>query len=156
MKIVLHIFTVSIILFSSFVFGNDGKSDKELLNDVIKDFQTSISEKDEKRFLELFYDHTVVFLGTNPDKRLGSEPSNNGLMYSTHVGFIGWIVSSSKDVEEKIWDVIIKTDGNIASIYFTYSFHVDKTKTNWGDEQWSLIKIGDDWKIVSVLYTAKY
>ncbi len=151
-----QIIFILLITFSNLTFGTNDNSDTKKLNHILNEFLTAISNKDEKEFLDLFYDHSVVFVGVNPDKRTGNLPSNNGLMYSTHVGFIGWIVASPKKVEEKVWDVKIETDGNIASIYFSYSFHMDDKKINWGDEQWSLIKVGEHWKIVSVLFTAKY
>ena len=56
-------------------------------------------------------------------------------------------------MEEKFWDIDIKTDGEIASIYFKYSFHIGDYKYNWGDEAWDLVKTADGWKIVSVIYS---
>lgn len=145
-----------VFTYSSFVHGSDKNNDVDQLKKLISEFKGAIKEKNERKFLELFYDHTVVFVGINPDKRKGSMPSNNGVMYSTHVGFIGWIVSSEKEITEKMWDINIQTDGDIASIYFKYSFHMDNKKSNYGDETWSLIKTTEGWKIASVLFSANY
>ena len=154
MTILNKIATLLLFVFSSFAYGSD--DDIKQLNEMIAEFQGAIADKNEVRFLELFYNHTVVFVGINPDKRKGAMPSNNGLMYSTHVGFIGWITSSQKEIKEKMWDINIQTDGDIAVIYFSYSFHMDDKKSNYGDESWSLIKTTEGWKIVSVLFSANY
>lgn len=134
-----------------------GKSlEKTLLEQIVAEFQLAIVNKDEEKFLNLFYDHTVVFMGINPDKVRGIKPSNNGLMYSTHLGFIGWIVNSPKAMEEKVWDVNIQTDGHLASIYFKYALYIDSKEENYGDETWNLVKTVEGWKIVSVVYSAIY
>ena len=123
------------------------------LEQVIKDFGDAIKENDEQKFTNLFYSKNRPWLGVNAKKRKGKLPSQEGLVYASHLGFISWIATSNEQMEEKFWDIDIKTDGEIASIYFKYSFHIGDYKYNWGDEAWDLVKTADGWKIVSVIYS---
>lgn len=141
---------------SHLAMASADNSNLQQLKQVISDFSNAIKTKDETGFISLFYNHNVVFLGINPAKRTGIKPSQNGLMYATHLGFIGWIVNTEQTTEEKIWNSKIHSDGNIASIYFNYSFHLDGKTINDGAETWSLIKTSNGWKIVSIVFSAQY
>ena len=149
------ILLLSCLHFSSNAMPNMESHDKELTN-LVDEFMAAIKEKDERKFTNLFYSNSVPWLGINPKKRKGDVPSNDGIIYATHLGFIGWIASSQEKIEEKYWDLDIKSDGDIASIYFKYSLHIEDYKMNWGDEAWDLIRTTDGWKIVSVIYSATY
>ncbi|MCG7565349.1 hypothetical protein MHM95_03480 [Pseudoalteromonas sp. CnMc7-15] len=146
-----------LVCFHSFLYASESPkhSHKQIVK-VVDDFMLAIKNKDEQSFTDLFYSNNVPWLGVNPEKRKGNLPSNDGIIYATHLGFIGWIASSEENIEEKYWDLTIKSDGEIASVYFKYSFHIGDYKMNWGDETWDLIKTIDGWKIVSVIYSATY
>ncbi len=145
------------IIFSLFLslgaFAADsGKQDKEIM-DVVEGFRISIIEKDENRFVNLFYDMSIPWIGVHTYRRAGVLPSKNGIDNGSLTGFIGYIFSTREHIEEKFWDIRIHTDGGIASVYFKYSFHKDGYKENWGDESWQLIKTGEGWRINSVIYS---
>jgi hypothetical protein len=67
--------------------------------------------------------------------------------------FIEGIVANTPRSEEKFENVRIDTDGDIASVYFDYSFHADDRKSNYGKEAWHLVNTDDGWKIVSVIWS---
>lgn len=149
-----------ILFFACFhfsLYADERREDhhKQLVK-VVDDFMTAIIEKDEQAFTTLFYSNSTPWLGVNPQKRKGELPSNDGIIYATHLGFIGWIASSKEKIEEKYWDLDVKSDGDIASVYFKYSLHIGEYKMNWGDEGWNLIRTPEGWKIVSVIYSATY
>ena len=70
-----------------------------------------------------------------------------------YLSFIEGIVADPRRSEEKFENVRIDTDGDIASVYFDYSFHADGRKTNYGKEAWHLVNTDDGWKIVSVIWS---
>ncbi len=155
MKKFIVIFTVVLLGFSSLSFSDEVKEDtshKEVMQ-VVEDFRTSIIEKDEAKFVKLFYDKSIPWLGIYSEKRTGKLPSQYGVDHGSYVGFIAWIVAVPDKVEEKFWDIEVATDGEIASVHFKYSFHVSDYKENWGDEAWHLVRTGDGWKINSVIYS---
>ncbi|MBO1254996.1 hypothetical protein J3L16_04750 [Alteromonas sp. 5E99-2] len=63
------------------------------------------------------------------------------------------MISDSENLEEKIWNVEVATDGYLASVHFDYSDHVNGKKRAWGTESWNLIKVNKEWKITSVAFT---
>lgn len=69
------------------------------------------------------------------------------------VKFIDGIVSDSEPVEEKFDHLRIDTNGDIAQVYFDYSFNRGDYQSNWGQEAWQLVRTGDGWKINSVIWS---
>ena len=126
---------------------------KKEIMEVVEDFKQSITDKDEKKFIDLFYDKSIPWIGIDSKRRKGNLPSESGVIQSNHLSFIRGIVKKDDKVEEKIWDIEIMTDGEIASVHFKYSYHRDNYKKNWGDESWQMIKTPDGWKINSVIYS---
>ncbi|REC62886.1 hypothetical protein DRF65_08680 [Chryseobacterium pennae] len=47
----------------------------------------------------------------------------------------------------------IDTDGSIASVAFNFSFWAGGKKGLWGKESWGLVKIKNEWKITSVIFS---
>ncbi|WP_346838594.1 hypothetical protein [Microbulbifer sp. SAOS-129_SWC] len=126
---------------------------KEEVAAVVESFRQAIIDKDEKTFVNLFFDQSVNWMSVNGARRSGSLPSQSGINIGSYRGLIGWLVSTDVKAEEKFRDVHIMTDGEIASVHFKYSFYEGDYKHNWGDESWQLMKTADGWKIVSVIYS---
>ncbi len=151
--------TISFLLISFQVHSVEPpRSEVETINAVIKEFQDSILQKDKKRFLALFQSETTPFIGINSDadvelsKRSGKTGLDKVFRWD-HAGFMDWIVTSEKKIEEKISDIDIKTDGDIASVFFTYRLMENGRENNSGVEAWQLIKTADGWKINSVIWS---
>lgn len=149
------------IFFQSTVHAYEKSMQTELKNieAVIETFRVSLINKDKPAFLELFYNKSVPWLGVANDKTIAMSPSKEGDRQRLKVGgsdylsFIDWIVSTPKAIEEKFWDIKILQDIDIASVHFSYSFHQDNNKTNWGEEAWHLVRTEQGWKIASVIYS---
>lgn len=69
------------------------------------------------------------------------------------MAFIDGIIETSARKEEKLWNVRIDSDGQVASVSFDYSFHSGDYKSNWGQEAWQPVHTGQGWKINSVIYS---
>jgi hypothetical protein len=54
-------------------------------------------------------------------------------------------------LEEKFYNVRIRTDGSVASLSSDYSFWSNNQKSNWGEENWELVFNGMDWKIAVII-----
>lgn len=143
-----------LLVFSTahFVRAENTKHYDEVMQ-VVENFRLALVEKDEQKFVDLFYHKSVPWIGITGLKRTGNLPTNNGEQLGNHLSFIGWVVSTPQQIEEKFWDIKIHTDGDVASVYFKYSFHKDNYKSNWGDESWHLINTMQGWKISSVIYS---
>jgi hypothetical protein len=142
----VKIFSGSLISLIMFVSTHSFSADKvniphKEIMEVVESFRVAIIEKDEAKFVNQFYDKSIPWLGVAAEKRKGILPSESGIDHGGHMGFITWVVSSNERMEEKFWDVNIETNGDIASVYFKYSFHIGDYKSNWGDESWHLIMV---------------
>ncbi|NOK12278.1 nuclear transport factor 2 family protein [Corallococcus exercitus] len=127
---------------------------------VVEQFRTAILHKDKERFLKLFLHDSPIWQSVHADESLArvrqKVPDATKVRVApkdNHLDFIDWIVSGKEQREEKFSHVRIDTDGDIASVTFDYSFHVDGRMTNSGREAWHLVNTGGGWKIVSVIWS---
>jgi len=127
---------------------------------LVESFRTAIIDKDRERFSRLFLREDIAWQSVVGDASLQrlreAKPDTPKLRIdpaSTWVSFIDGIVASPKRLEEKFSDVRVTTDGDIASVYFDYSFNADGKETNHGHESWGLVRTDDGWKIVSVVWS---
>ena len=75
---------------------------------------------------------------------------------SNYLTFIDGITKSDAKPSEEIFrDIIIDTDGEIASVNFDYSFLLDGKEANWGREMWHMVRTEEGWKIISVIFSQR-
>ena len=138
-------------------------SDVAAVKQVVEAFGTAIVNKDKPAYMNLFFSDKPEEVGWQAvvdDMRLQSIqltrpqaikarriPANN------FVSLIDSVVSSKTLEEERIANVCIHTDGEIASAVFDYVYLSDSKATNKGSEHWQLVRTEGGWKIYSVVYT---
>lgn len=127
---------------------------------VIEAFRTSIIDKDKARFVKLFLYEDIpwqdVMSDTDLQRRREKQPDARKVTVSPrdrYLSFIDGIVADTAHTQEQFRNVRIDTDGDIASVFFDYSFHADQRETNHGKEAWHLVRTDDGWKIISVIYS---
>lgn len=139
-----------------------GKTDsaKKQIEGVIETFRTAIINRDKDRFTRLFLHEQPVWQSVMSDEGLQRARLQNPQAMKVRINleknyrsFIEGIVANTRRSEETFENVRIDTDGDIASVYFDYSFHADDRKTNYGKEAWHLVNTDDGWKIVSVIWS---
>lgn len=139
--------------------------DVAALRQVVETFRTSIINKDRAAFLGLFIseDPTQVTWQLVDDdarvarlkeivpeaRRVVRWPENN------HVAMIDRTVAIKESIEEVIRDVVIDTDGEIASVNFNYTVVFDGKEEHGGREMWHLVRTDDGWKIISVIWSQR-
>ncbi len=57
--------------------------------------------------------------------------------------------------DERAWDYRVRLDGPLASAWVRYGFYVDDRLSHCGVDAFELIRRGDGWKIVSLVYTRR-
>ena len=135
------------------------------IKQVVELFRTSLINKDKATYISLFFSDKPEDIGwqfvsedtrlqhirkTKPDAIKARQiPSNN------FVSLIDAAVATKEPREEKISNVRIETDGEIASVSFDYDFLANEKRTNWGKEMWQLVRTEKGWKIISVIYTIR-
>ena len=144
---------------------NDAK-DVAAVREVVEKFRTSIIRKDKATFVSLFYsdkpEHVtwqfVVddprltrFQKTKPEARKARR-----IPESNYLTFIDGITKpEAKPSEEEFRNILVDTDGEIASVNFDYSYLAGGKETNWGREMWHLVRTEAGWKIISVIFSVR-
>jgi hypothetical protein len=162
-------FTLILLISKSVIACND----EQALNDLVKLFETSIINKDKSTFMELFVEGTVSWVGvqtkTDYENELKWANSKEGIELKKQIGdkfrepakyrhstpeiFIDSIIDNTKQPREEITNVNVVSDGEVAIIYFDYTFYDGNTKVNSGKENWQLIKSRNGWKINAVNFS---
>ena len=143
----------------------DVNRDTLAVKQVVEDFRMAILNKDKTSYMGLFFSskpEDIVWQAVVDDAKLAKIrldrpqavkarhiPTNN------FVALIDTVVASKASEEERISNVQVDTDGEIASASFDYAYLSDGKVTNWGKEQWLLVRTEQGWKIVSVVYTIR-
>lgn len=142
-----------------------GADSNKAINEVIETFRTAIINKDRDAFLKLFFKDDITWAGvttdasiehmyaTRPDPKL-KRPHKT--FSSTPVKFIGRIVEDKAKIEETFSNVRIDTDGDVAQVWFDYSFITDGYKQNWGKESWQMVRTETGWKIAAVIWSMEF
>ncbi|MBL4630331.1 MAG: hypothetical protein JKY14_03960 [Paraglaciecola sp.] len=148
-------------------------NDEPALNGIVKSFQSAIINKDKSKFLDLFIDGTVSWVGVHTKKDFENElkwvNSKEGRELKRQIGdkfrepakyrhstpaiFIDLIIDNTKKQREEISNVKIVCDGEIATIYFDYIYYDGDKKSNSGKENWQLVNTGNGWKTNAVNFS---
>ena len=161
-----YIFCIFIYVFS---INNclAGVPENQEVRAVIKAFDESIQNKDKERFLDLFIEKGVSWIGVFSEKdmevrtalveKINKEDNKNLVatrtFLSTPQEFIEMIMSRETPSREEFSNIKIHSDSNISTVYFDYIFYNDNKKQNWGSESWQLVQTTKGWKIQAVSFS---
>jgi hypothetical protein len=130
---------------------------------VIESFRAAIIDKDKARFTGLLLHENITWqsvIGESNFSRLREKKPEAVKakidLKRTPVTFIDGIVSSPDRSEEQFRNVRIETDGDVASVFFDYSFLNNGRETNHGKEAWHLLRTEQGWKIASVVWSVNW
>ena len=133
------------------------------LRTLVTTFTESIAEKRREPFIDLFLNQHVPWIGVFDDaaaKRIALQQPTWGRVIpyanDTYLSFIDDISMRKERVEEKMSNVKIETDGEIATVLADYTFNVGGQLKNWGKESWHLLHTDAGWKISSVIYSVTF
>jgi hypothetical protein len=115
-----------------------------------------MTTKDSTTFYNLFYDGPVAWVGVyqnaTQQKRSSSNPGIADHKLSDYKSWFRSIIQGSPK-EEKFYNVQINTDGHVAAVTFDFSYWAGGKKGIWGKETWGMVRINNEWKITSVLFS---
>ena len=140
--------------------------DRASIEKIVETFRVSIINKDKDSFLKLFYSESIPWIGVTTDKSLAWQNAHKpkpGLpdLKKIFAGdgpkkFIEGIVKFGGNDEEKFDNVRIESDGDVAQVWFDYSYNFNGYKANWGKEAWHLVRTEGGWKISSVIWSMEF
>ena len=136
---------------------NNNTQTENDIHALIETFRRAIITKDANAFLALFHHNHVPWIGIYDDATLAEGKMLNAkhtkVWEETHQEFIQRIVEHPARLEEKFFNIRVHSQGDVASVTFDYSFHIDAHKNNWGEETWQLIHGEQGWRINAVAYS---
>lgn len=126
------------------------------INKVLQTFMHCMTTKDSATFYTLFYDGPVTWVGVyqtaTQQKRISSNAGMPDHKLSDYKSWFRSIILGSPK-EEKFYNLQINTDGHVAAVTFDFSYWAGGKKSIWGKETWGMIRINNEWKITSVLFS---
>ena len=141
-------------------------ADRARILQVVEAFRVSVIKKDTATFMQLFYSEAIPWIGITTDKSLARENANKpdpkmpdqAKVYGSGSPrkFIEGIAKNSALIEETFDKVRIDSDGDVAQVWFDYSFNEGNYKQNWGKESWHMVRTGAGWKISSVIWSMEF
>ena len=146
--------------------AHNDPEDVAAVREVVEAFRLSIINKDKATFIGRFYSDNpehVTWQMVDDDARVARLkefvpearrvvwwPENNYLTMIDRT-----VEAGSEPIEVVFRDVIIDTDGEIASVNFDYSMLLDEKEQHWGREMWHLVRTDDGWRIISVIWSQR-
>lgn len=161
-KVVATMLALCVLIFSSQRVHAQDTESKTQIENVIERFRAAIINKDEEGFLKLFLKEDITWIGVTSDAsiaRLYANRPNPALKPPRKIRdssprqFIKLIAADKAKTDEPISNVRIDSDGDVAQVWFDYSFLSGDYKENWGKESWQMVRTEDGWKIAAVVWS---
>ncbi|WP_313171473.1 YybH family protein [Massilia oculi] len=137
-------------------------ADKQQIEAIVEAFRVAIIEKDIDSFMKLFLHEDITWSGVMSDgslARINAEikdpnaPRPMKYFNGKPRKFIEGIAKSPSRKEETFDSVHIDSDGDVAQVWFDYTFVEDGHKNNWGKESWQMVRTASGWKIAAVIWS---
>ncbi|NNG25573.1 YybH family protein [Telluria aromaticivorans] len=140
-------------------------ADKQQIDAIVETFRTSIIKKDTAAFMQLFLHEAITWTGVvtdtsierlyanRPDPKLKRPAKYRN---SSPRKFIENIAKDHEQIEETFANLRIDGDGDVAQVWFDYSFVASDYKQNWGKESWQLVRTDAGWKIAAVVWSMEF
>jgi hypothetical protein len=135
---------------------------RQAIEGIVETFRKAIVDKDEAAFMKLFLREDIGWVGVYTDGSIdryhagmkdpkAARPPK--FFSSSPRKFIANIAKASEPRAETFDNVRIESDGDVAQVWFDYSFLADGYRQNWGKESWQLVRTEAGWKIAAVVWS---
>jgi len=139
----------------------DASPDTQAIAQVVQAFGQAIRARDAAGFRALFLPDAVTWRQVYADdslrrlrqrRTLEKVPPLDG---DSPGAMIDGIVRAGAAVDEPVAGLRILSDGDVATVFFRYSYCVDGAPTNYGSESWQLLRTEAGWRIASVVWSVR-
>jgi hypothetical protein len=136
----------------------DDASTKEI-QQVMDEFHEAVTSHNGARLTKLFLPQGSVWLNVLTDKAykhaLEQNPSTVKVKVGSYEDFAKVVSTTTKNLDPRHTNVIIHTNGTVATVYFDFVFYIDGQPENQGSETWQLVKGTDGWRIAALSYSSE-
>jgi ketosteroid isomerase-like protein len=133
-------------------------ADIAAIEKVTEDFRAAIRKKDTLLLSSLLLDSHILFASPMPPAAIKNISEKIDAHFDGLPGgaaqFLEFIMREKGEVDERFYNIKITQDGHAAFVMFDYDFSINGKVSNYGVEQWQMMKSKEGkWKIVSVFWT---
>ncbi|AJC46831.1 DUF4440 domain-containing protein [Xanthomonas sacchari] len=139
----------------------DASPDTHAIAQVVQAFGQAIRARDAAGFRALFLPDAVTWRQVYADDSLHRLRQRRALEKVPPLdgdspgAMIDGIVRAGAAVDEPVADLRILSDGDVATVFFRYSYCVDGVASNDGSESWQLLRTEAGWRIASVVWSVR-
>jgi len=136
--------------------------DRQQIEGIVETFRTSLIKKDTATFMTLFLHEGITWSGAFTEGSIARFQASqkdpkakrpNKYFNGSPRKFIEGIAKNPAPQEETFENVRIDSDGDVAQVWFDYSYIDDGYKQNWGKESWQMVRTDSGWKIAAVVWS---
>jgi len=135
-----------------------GQSDKSDIEQVMNNFHEAVVSHDGTRLSNLFLPEASLWLNVLTDEAYehvkAGTASAPKVRASNYRDFAKFVSTTTKSLDPRHTNIVIHTDGTIATVYFDFVFLIDGKEENHGSETWQLVRGVDGWRIASIVYSS--
>ena len=139
--------------------ASDHQSDETAIEQVMERYHAAILAHDGTALAGLFLPDANLWLNVLTDSAYAQaqakSPTVQKVRVSSYKDFAKLVSTTPKNFDPEHSNVVIRTDGTIAVVYFDFIFNVDGKANNRGSETWQLVKAADGWRIASIVYSSE-
>jgi hypothetical protein len=137
----------------------DAASDRSDVQHVMDAYHEAVLNHDGDRLASLFLPAGSLWLNVLSDKAYAAarakSPDAPKVRVGSYASFAKLVATSKASFNPTHTNLLINSDGTIASVYFDFVFMIDGKPTNRGSETWQLVKGSDGWYIAALTYSSE-
>jgi hypothetical protein len=133
-------------------------SDTQDVQHVLDAFHDAVYANDGQRLASLFIPEGSAWVSVLTDESFEKIKAKRSDVSQIKVGsfrdFVKMVSAPNAKLRPTRSNVVIRSDGSVASVYFDYVFLIDGVAQNRGHETWQLVKGSDGWRITAIAYSS--
>lgn len=90
-----------------------------------------------------------------PDARFAMVDESGAVTVQSVAGWLEAIGTSERRWDERLYDVVVQVDGNLASAWTPYTFYLDGAVRHCGINSIELLRDGSGWKVTQIADTRR-
>lgn len=133
-------------------------ADTQDVQHVLDAFHDAVYANDGKRLASLFIPKGSSWISVLTDASFAKlrtrRPDISQIKVGRFLDFVKMVNAPNANLRPTRSNVVVHSDGSVASVYFDYVFVIDGVAQNRGHETWQLVKGSDGWRISAIAYSS--
>jgi ketosteroid isomerase-like protein len=138
--------------------ANDHRADRAEIEKVMKQFHDAVVAHDGATLSGLFLPDANLWLNVLTDsaydRAKAKTPATQRVRGGNYRDFAKFVSTTTHSLDPEHTNIVLHTDGTIATVYFDFVFKSDGKVNNAGSETWQLVKAADGWRIAAISYSS--